>query len=273
MTEFLENFWGYREALNPVKYSFTWRHLIIFFAVMAFVVFFSMYHFRKDEGKQKVFLILAGIFMFIIEVVRLIWNQSMLKGKGEEMNFWTIANLDLFHLSLWFSIVGLFVALAIGYKKAFAQFLLNFTFSVTCVVAIIDILVPTFLDNSHYYIYHFSNLEYIASRALVILVSMFLGATDWLANSIDDMWMAIIALIVVFGLGVGFYFLSGKVVDVIYITGCPWIDITGIVVDSPWHMLIVALFFFGAQIMMYLPFDIYRKVHKKEIIDYRRQRF
>ena len=273
MTEFLENFWGYREAITPITYSFNWRHLVIFFSVLAFVIFFSMYYCRKSEGRQKVFLILAGIFMLIIEIVRLIWNQSMLKGKGLETTFWAIADLDLFRVTLWFSIFGLFVALAIGYKKAFAQFLLNFIFSVTCVVAIIDIIVPTFLDNSAYHIYHFTNLEYIMSRALVILVAMFLGCTDWLANSIDDMWMAIIALIVVFGIGVGFYFLSDKMVDVIYIAGCPWIDMTGIIIESPWHMLVVALFFFGMQIMMYLPFDIYRKVHKKEIIDYRRQKF
>ena len=272
MAEFMNKFWGYREVISPVKYSFTWKHLIIFFAVMAFVVFFSMYYCRKEEKRQKIFLILAGVFMLLIEIARLVWNQSMLKGKGIPVTFWNIVNLDLFHVALWFSIIGIFVALAIGHQRGFAQFLLNFIFSVTCVVAIIDILVPAGLDNSPYLIYHFTNLEYIVARAVVILVSMFMGATEWLANSIDDMWMAIISLIVIFAIGAGVYFLSDKVVDIIYITGCPWIDATGLAISSPWHLLVVALFFFGMQIMMYIPFDIYRKVHGKEIVDYRKNK-
>ncbi len=271
MTEFLNNFWGYQESIVPTKYSFTWKHLIIFFAVLAFVVFFSMYYFRKEEKRQKLFLILSAIFLFAIEITRLIWNQIMLKARGLETTFWNIVDLDLFHLTVWVSIFGILFAVAIGYKKGFAQFLLNFVFTIACVVAIIDIIWPVALDESPYYICHFTNLEYIISRAVVILVAIFIGATDWLANSIDDIWMAIISLIVVFALGVGIYFLSGKSIDIIYITSCPWIEMTGIHISSPWHLLIVALFFFGMQIMMYLPFDIYRKVHKKEIVDYRRR--
>jgi len=266
---FWDKFWGYREAIAPVDYSFTWKHLIVFFSVMAFVVFFSMYYSRKEEKRQKIFLILAGVFMLIIEIARMVWNQAALKGKGDVINFWTIVDFDLFHVCVWVSIIAIFLSLAIGYKRGFAQFMLNFIFSVACVVAIIDIIWPVGLDKSPYLIYHYTNLEYIVSRALVILVSIFIGSTDWLANSIDDMWMAIISLIVIFGIGAGLYFLSDKVVDIIYITGCPWIEMTGLSIASPWHLLVVALFFFGMQIMMYIPFDIYRKVHHKEIVDYR----
>lgn len=271
MTEFLERFWGFSEDINPVKYSFTWRHLILFFSVMAFVVFFSMYYFRKNEKRQKVFLIIACICLIILEIVRMVWNQIKLKGVGRQLTFWNIADLDLYRVTLWIGVVFALLAIIIGYKKAISQFMLNFIFSVTAVVAIIDILYPVFLDNSHYFMYHFTNLEYVISRAVVIMLAMFVGATDWLANSIDDMWMAIVSLIVVFGVGTGVYFLSNKAIDVIYITGCPWIEMTGISIASPWHLCVVALFFFALQIMMYLPFDIYRKVHGKEIIDYRRR--
>lgn len=271
MAEFWNNFWGYREVISPVKYSFTWNHLIIFFSVMAFVIFFSMYYCRKEEKRQKIFLILAGVFLLLIEVARLVWNQTMLKGKGVELTFWNVASLDLFHVALWVSIIAIFLALAIGHTKGFSQFLLNFIFSVTCVIAIIDIIWPAGLDNSPYYIYHFTNLEYLVSRAVIILVAMFMGCTEWLENSIDDMWMAIISLIFIFAIGAGIYFLSTKTVDIIYITGCPWIEMTGLTITSPWHLLVVALFFFGMQIMMYVPFDIYRKVHKKDNIVYKRK--
>lgn len=263
MKNFLNNFWGYREAISPVKYSFTWKHLVVFFSVMAFVVFFSMLLTRKNENRQKIFLIIAGVLMAIFEIVRLVWNQAMLKGKGIELTFWNIADLDMFHISLWVSIVAIFLAIGLGHKRAFSQFLLNFIFSVTCVVAILDIIWPAGLDNSPYLIYHFTNLEYIISRALVILVSIFIGCTDWLNNSIDDIWKAILSLILIFALGTGFYFLSGSLVDIIYINGCPWIEMTGLVIPSPWHLLIVVLFFFGMQIMMYIPFAIYRKVHNR----------
>ena len=263
MTEFLNKFWGYTEHFAPVKYSFTWKHLIIFFAVLAFVIFFSMYYFRKSETRQKVFLILASIILIIMEIVRMIWNQTVIKATGAATTFWNIAKLDLYHVTLWVGILALLLGIIIGYKKSISQFLINFIFSVTAVVAIIDIIYPIALDQSTYVIYHFTNLEYIISRATVILIAMFIGSTDWLANSIDDMWMAICSLIFVFAIGVGVYFLSANLVDVIYITGCPWIEMTGIMIESPWHLLIVALFFFGMQIMMYLPFDIYRKVHKK----------
>ncbi len=273
MAEFLKNFWGYVDTVSPVKYSFTWRHLIIFFAVMAFVIFFSMYYFRKSENRQRIFIILACVILLIVEIVRLVWNQTRLKGLGKETTFWSIANLDLFHLTLWVAIFATLLALAMGYKKRFSQYLLNFIFSVTAVVAIIDIIYPITLDNSTYMIYHFTNLEYIISRATVILIAMFIGSSDWLANSIDDMWMAITSLIFVFAVGAGVYFLSGKAIDVIYITGCPWIEMTGIHIASPWHLCVVALFFFFLQIMMYLPFDIYRKVHHKEIVDYNKRRY
>lgn len=271
MSKFLERFWGYAEVINPVKYSFTWRHLIIFFSVMAFVVFFSMYYYRKSEKRQKIFMIIACLILIALEVTRMIWNQIKLKGLGRQLTFWNIANLDLFHVTLWVGVIFMLLAIAFGYKKPLCQFMLNFMFSVTAVVAIIDIIYPVFLDNSHYFMYNFINLEFVISRAVVILLAMFIGASDWLANSIDDMWMAIVSLIVVFAVGAGVYFLSNQAVDIIYITSCPWIEMVGIHIASPWHLCVVALFFFAFQILMYLPFDIYRKVHGIEIVDYRKK--
>ena len=271
MNKFLERFWGYTEVINPVKYSFTWRHLIIFFSVMAFVVFFSMYYCRKSEKRQKIFMIIACFILIALEVVRMIWNQNKLKGLGRSLTFWNIANLDLFHVTLWVGVIFMLLAIAFGHKKAICQFMLNFMFSVTAVVAIIDIIYPVFLDQSHYFMYNFANLEFVISRSVVILLAMFIGSSDWLANSIDDMWMAIVSLILVFAVGTGVYYLSNQVVDIIYITGCPWIEMVGIHIASPWHLCVVALFFFAFQILMYLPFDIYRKVHGIEIADYRKK--
>lgn len=268
---FFERFWGYAQHMNASKYSFTWKHLIIFFAVLAFVVFFTMYYSRKSEKRQKIFIILACVILLVLELVRIIWNVTMLKGEGRQLELWAVLDLDLFHVTMVVGVIFALLAIIIGYKKAVSQFLLNFIFSVTAVVAITDIIYPIGLDKSYHFMYHFTNLEYVISRATVILIAMVIGSTDWLANSIDDMWMAIVSLIAVFAIGTGLYFLSGKLIDIIYIAGCPWIEMTGIYISSPWHLFIVALFFFGMQIMMYLPFDIYRKVHHIEIVDYRKK--
>ncbi len=259
MAKFFDNFWGYLHTTATVKYTFTWRHLIIFFAVMFYIMLFSMLFCRKEQKTQKIFLILSAVFLLVLEIIRMVWNQQMLKASGETLTFWNITEMDLFRLTLWVSIPAILIGAIAGRDKKFSQFMLNFVFSVAAVAAIFDILAPAALDGSHYHIYHFINLEYLISRATVITVAMSIASTNWLDNSIDDMWMAILSLVVIVGLGVAIYFASNELVDVIYVASCPIIEAAGIYIASPWHLTVVAVFFFGAQVMMYLPFDIYNR--------------
>lgn len=262
MKDFLQKVFGFEALSTQQDWIFNWKHLIIAFCVMAFVIFFSMYYYRKSKTHQKVFLILSGVFLLLLEIGRIVWNALYLKSISTKLTFWNVTDLNLFNLSVWFSIIILFLVCAIGYKRRFSQLMLNYIFTITAVVAIIDIIYPIGL-NERLNIYHFYNLQFLISRAIIVLVALFIGSSDWLDNSLDDVWMAILSLVFMIGIGVGIYYLSGKIVDVIYIRECPWLTMSGINVKPPYHMFIVALFFFGMQVLMYLPFDIYRKIRYK----------
>ncbi len=262
MEKFIKNVFSFSSTISEQDWLFNWKHLIIVFSVMAFVIFFCMLYYRKRKLRQKIFLILSGVFMLLLEGSRLLWNALVLKDAGIKLTFWNVTSLDLFSISVWFSAIFLFFAVGLGPKKRLSQLMFNFIFTVTAIVAIIDIVYPIGLQET-VHMYHFANLQYLVSRALVLLVALFLGCTDWLDNSLDDIWMAILNLIFMIGLGVGLYYLSDKLIDVIYIQECPWLTMAGINVESPWHMLIVGLFFFGMQVIIYLPFDIYRKIKYK----------
>ncbi len=239
-------------------FMYNYKHLIIVFCVMAFVIFFSMLYFRKKHKTQKIFLILSGVFLLLFEVARMLWNYFHLKLTSAP-NAWDIMGLDLFTVSNWLSIIFLFMVAIIGEKRRISQLMLNYIFTVTAVAAIINIAYPDGLIET-LPIYNIYNLQFLFSRGIILLVALFLGASDWLDNSLDDVWMAILNLIFMFGLGAAIFYGSGEVVDIIFIKDCYILAELGINVASPWHIFIVSMFFFGIQVFMYLPFDVYRKI-------------
>ncbi len=261
MKDFFNKMFGTNVTIAEQDWIFNINHLIIVFCVMAFVIFFSMYYFRKRYIRQKIFLILAAVFLALLEAGRMLWNYFYLKNNNA-VDAWAIIDLDLFTISTWLSIAFLIAVAILGNKRRISQLMLNFIFTITAVVAIIDIIYPIGLNNTMY-IYHFCNLQYLVSRSVILLIALFLGSTDWLDNSMDDIWMAILNLIFMFGLGAAFYYGTNQAIDIIYFQECEWLIFAGINVASPWHIFIVGMFFFGIQVFMYLPFDVYRKIKYK----------
>lgn len=254
----MDLFWGTDAIYSGVSYMFNYKQLGIFMGILAFCIFFSMLYFKKSLKRQKIFLIITTVFLIIFEAIRIVWRYFYLKNAGGDLGVLNIIDLNLYTVALWLSIpMMLFVFIKKDHHTKFSQTLLTFVFSVTAVCALIDILYPVGIM-ADFPLYHVYNLQFLFSHALILLIALFLGASDWLKNKIDDIWKALLCLVVFVGVAVGIYYATSQAVDIAFIQHCPIFDDLGLVLPSPWHMVVLAAFFFCCQVFMYVPFAIFR---------------
>lgn len=264
MKEFLDKFISRTPTITSAFEFFKLTHLLLIFSCMFFFIFFAMLWARKGLTFQKVSVFLATLFTTIVEGGRIVWRYFFLQETNGDMSFWNIVSFDLYTVCLWISIVMLFICVFQNPKKKFCQICYSFIFSVTTITAFFGIMYPENMYQN-FEIWHFSNIQFLISHTMIMLICIFFAISDWLENDrFEDLWYALLSLIILGAVGVGIYFASGQTLNIMYMKSCTILVDLGLKLPWPWHIPIMGAFFFVAQIFFYLPFNWHRKRKEKK---------
>ena len=242
---------------------FDLKHILVIFGCMFFFIFFAMLFARKSKKVQRVMLVLNTIFLTLLEAGRIVWRYFYLKDTAQPLTFWNIINFDLYTVTLWISIIILYCCVFRDPTKKACQLGYSFIFSVASIPAMFGLLYPEGMY-SMFPLYHFSNLQFLIAHSILLLIALLLAITDWLQNEkFEDIWYALFSLIIVGVVGVAIYFASRETLNIMYMQYCPLFEDLGLSVPWPWHIFIMGMFYFVAQLLLYVPFEIHRKIKNR----------
>ncbi len=260
----MNSFISFDNVENKIEYFFSKQHFIILLISLVIIIFFSMYASRQRIKFQKIFALLSGIFILLFEVGRIVWRYFYLQHNGEVMSFINITNLDFFTLSLWISIPLIVVGCIVKSKKSHYVKGLSFVFSISTIIAITNLIYPTFLNNNFEF-YHVYNLLSILIRSLIIMLGFLFIFAKWINMSrFLSFWKCFFSL-VLFGLiCIVVYFVLGKPDNLFYLEYVPMFDSLGIYLGFPLQFILIGIFIFVLQFLFFLPFYIHKKIKDKK---------
>ena len=164
-------FWTYENSETQISYLFNINHFLVIMIALVIIIFFSMYVCRQKFKFQKTFILVSTILLVIFEVVRIIWRYNYLKFNEQDLSFFSIVQFDFFTLSLYISIPILLINSIIKKEHTNNTFGLSFVFSVATLAGIISLIYPSAL-NTNFEFYHISNLLFILSRSVLIMIGL-----------------------------------------------------------------------------------------------------
>lgn len=232
-------------------------HIAVILCCMVVIIFFSMLVSRHEFSKQRLFVAICTGLLIAIEVVRIVFRCKYLKSVDEKATFLTATNLDGFVMSMWVSIVLLLIAVIKKKDVKTKTFGLDFVFSISALLAIATIIYPVGVVES-LPIYDINNLAFYISRSIIVMVALMMAFTGWISvQNALDLWRGVVCIIV-FGV---LCFVVSKMgfagTNLFYVESCPFFVSLGINLPAPFHYLMIGLFFFVGQMILYLPFRIY----------------
>ncbi len=253
----MNKFWTYSSIENQQSYLFDKNHILMILVSLVIIIFFSMYASRQKLKYQKIFTAIILTIIVVLEIIKIIFRYFYLKANNEELSFLNVVEFDLFTISLWISVPLILVAIFTKNKYKNNLILLNFVFFVTNLSAIITVIYPIGL-NQNFQIYHIYNLIYFLIRSLVVMLSLFFIFSNWLQiNKFLDLWKAFFSLLFLCLVCSLLGLLIGKEVNLFYINYCPLFENMGIHLGYPFNYLMIGVFFFVLQILLFLPFYVY----------------
>lgn len=253
-------FWTYENSENQISYLFNINHFLIIMIALVIIIFFSMYVCRQKFKFQKAFIIGSTILLIIFEVIRIVWRYNYLKFNEQDLGFFNIVQFDFFTLSLYISIPILIINGIIKKEHTNKSFGLSFVFSVAMLAGIISLIYPSAI-NSNFEFYHVSNLIFILSRSLVIMLGLSLAFCGWVSTSeFLDLYRGLISLCVFGIIAMIVGFIGGVENNIMYINYYPLFDSLGIYLSFPFQYLVLGIFLFIFQIVLYLPFRIHSAI-------------
>lgn len=252
----MEAFWSLENSSN-VDYMFTSNQYVLLLIGVVFVAFFSIYFVRKSFPVQKIFVLVIIIFLILFEASSLIWRYFYLKHNEQSINFLSVTNLNFSTLCIWFTILISIFALFYKKHQSKEMHFLTFIFSVASLICFISLIYPVGL-NANFEFYHCSNLFFTLSRSFVILLGVSFTSSNWISvNKFTDIWKGLFSLIL-FGI---ICFVLGKILggnsNLLFSNNFPLFDNLGMNVPSPFHYVILGIFIFIFQQILYIPFKIY----------------
>ena len=219
---------------NKIDYFFSRQHFIILFISLIIIIFCSMYALRQNEKFQRRFVLIGAILLLLFEIGRIFWRVSFVNSNNLEKSFANIFNLDPFTLSLWISLPLIFVC-AIRRKKDKKCLLLNFVFSVTMIIAVMNLIYPTGV-NDNFEFYHFYNLCFLLLRSIAIMLGIFFAFAKWInVSEFLDLWKCVISLLIFGTLCAVISFIFGADKNLFYASYVPFFEMLGIHLGFPFN--------------------------------------
>lgn len=259
----MEKFISFENSDTSYSYFFTKNHFLLLLISLVIIIFFSMYFARQKTKVQKIFVFLIGLILAAIEGLRIFWRYKYLEFNNSDLSFLNVVNLDFFTLALWISIPLIFIGSFIKTKKKENVFGLNFVFNITMLAGIITLIYPEGI-NHNFDFYHCYNLAFTLVRSLSIMLGLFFAFAKWIfVAEFLDLWKSILSLIIFGVFCVGLAYILGRETNLFYINYCPIFESLGIYVSFPWHILILGVFLFVFQVLLYLPFRIHRRIKNR----------
>ena len=249
---------------SNIEYFYTKQHFIILFISLVIIVFFSMYATRQRFKFQRIFVLVSMIFLVLLEVGRLVWRYFYLQHNNESLSFLNITNLNFFTLSLYICIVLILLASLTKKDKKHKSFGLAFVFSVSSIIAITNLIYPSFL-NTNFEFYHLYNLVSVLLRAITIMLGFFFIFSKWInTNRFLDLWKWFLSLVIFGIICIVIYFALGQPNNLFYLEYVPAFESLGIYLNFPLQFILIGIFVFALQFLFFIPFYVYKKIKNKD---------
>lgn len=249
---------------NNIEYFFTKQHFIILLISLVIIVFFSMYATRQRFKFQKIFVIISAILLFLLEAGRIIWRYFYLQNNNQSLSFLSVTDLSFYTLSLYISLPLILISTLTKKDKKHKTFGLAFVFSISSIVAITNLIYPTFF-NTNFDFYHIYNLFSVLTRAITIMLGFFFILSKWIGtNRFLDLWKWFLSLVFFGVVCVIVYFVLGQPNNLFYLEYVPLFESLGIYLNFPLQFILIGIFIFALQFLFFIPFYVYKKVKNKD---------
>ena len=258
-------FWTYQNSEEKVSYLFNLNHFLVIMIALVIIIFFSMYASRQKFKFQKYFVFSSTIFLIALEVVRIIFRYNYLLYNEQDLGFFNVVQFDFFTLAMYISIPILLINSLIKKEYANNTFGLSFVFSVAMLAGIISLIYPSGL-NANFQFYHINNLVYILSRSVLIMIGITLALCNFISTSeFLDLYRGLVSLCVFGIISAVVGFIGGN--NTMFVQSYPLFETFGIYIGFPFHYLVLGLFLFLLQMLLYLPFRISSaiKLRRKQV--------
>lgn len=246
-----------------IEYFFTKHHFIILLISLVIIVFFSMYASRQRFKFQKVFVIISLVFLVLLEIGRIVWKYFYLQHNNQSLSFLNLTDLNFFTLSLYICIPLILISTLTKKDKKHKSFGLAFVFSISSIIAITNLIYPTFFNTS-YEFYHIYNLLSLLTRAIIIMLGFFFILANWIeTNRFLNLWKWFLSLLLFGVICVIIYFVLGQQNNLFYLEYVPMFESLGIYLNFPFQFILIGIFIFIIQFLFFMPFYIFKKIKNK----------
>lgn len=250
-------FWTY-ESASDVNFMFNKNHLVVILFSLVIIVFLSMYACRKSLKFQRICIAVLLILAIILQGLRIFWRYKFLENTGEVITFLKVAEPSFFLVSFLISVPILIFAIFKKKREDSRIFGLSFVYNVATLNGIISLIYPNFMV-SNFEIYHFCNLSSVLVRSFVITIGVILAFSKWIPlGEYLDLYRAIFSLLF-FGVICAILGFVLKGDNLFYVDYCPIFETLGLSLNFPFQYIVLGVFMFMFQCLMYLPFRLKKK--------------
>lgn len=250
-------FWTY-DTTDKIDYLFNKNHLVVILFSLVIIIFFSMYFCRKSLKAQRISILVFFLLAVVLQVIRILWQYEYLQYIGEITTFLNVVEPTFFLLSFVISIPIIFSAILRKKTEDSKTFGLSFVYNIATLNGIISFIYPSFL-NGNFEIYHFCNLSNVLIRCFVISIGLIVALSNWISlKQYLDLYRALFSLLF-FGIICAILGFVVKENNLFYYEYCPIFETLGLTINFPFQYLVLGIFMFVFQCIMYLPWQIKRK--------------
>ena len=258
-------FYTFEDGEEKINFFNNLNHYIMLFVSLIVIIFFTMYYERKSRKKQRIFVGFLTFFLICLEAARLYWRYLYLDYNSLPINFLSVTGIDFFQLCMYISIPLLIAAVVTMGKKDYT-FGLSFIFAMGALSGIITLIYPINL-NIYQELYHAYNLIYVFERTTLITAGFILAISrNIAATEFLDLWGGLLSIATFGGVAMLLSWLLGWSKNLFYMASCPIFESAGVSLPFPLHIVMMGVFLFIFQLIMYLPFRLYEVWRNKAIM-------
>lgn len=260
----IESIFGLTPNINIGNHYYTIDHLIMVLVMIVFAILMLVIFLPRSEHVKKVMCLFSCIALFILQVCKFVYRGLRLSSLGQPLNFWEVTGFDLSSVVTWLVIP---IAISVIFSKRetiFVMFGNAFVFSVGATSAILFMIIPYSLE-SGYAMYHSINIITILTNFLLLFLGFYMGLIDFLKFKVNDLWFALMSLVVLALICLILYYVSGQTLNLLFMKYNPIFEYLNFNAGYPATYFISLAVFFIIQLLLYVPIMLYAiKLRKKD---------